>query len=463
VLGYRAGMRLFESLAEARTLARLAWPVMLTSLNWTFMHLIDVAVVGHAGTSELGALAAARAILYILLVTGLSGLSGILVFVSRADGAGRQRETGDTLRAGLMLALGIGCAASLLLLFFAEPLILAAGVAPDLAPAGARVGRVMALAFPAQFTVAAAAYFLEGASQPRRVTLVNFSILPMNALLAWILADGRFGMPAMGAVGAATATAIASWTGAILIAVSVWTLPDAKARGVHDLSAAAWARARALVSGIAQFGAVPALAAGLELLGFSILIALSTRLGTITAAAFQAVFSLHNLGFALGLGMGSATGVRVGHAMGAGTPQLALPRALIAAGLALTLMAGLALAYLFAAPTIVGIFSGDQAVVTLGATLLAGLALFMPFDGLQAVFLYALRSLGDQVAAGLNGIVGFFVVTGGLGWLLVSSGGGAFSLVWAAGIGMLVTATLQGTRLLIVCRRISAQPKIPQS
>ena len=35
---------------------------------------------------------------------------------------------------------------------------------------------------------------------------------------------------------------------------------------------------------------------------------------------------------------------------------------------------------------------------------------FILFDGTQAVFTYALRSLGDQVAAGLNNIVAFFLM-----------------------------------------------------
>ena len=194
-LGYRPVMpsAIPEAMAEVRRLARLAWPVILTSLNWTLMHLIDVAVVGHAGTAELGALAAARAILYVLLVTGLSGLSGVLVFVARADGAGHPERGGATMRAGILLAAAIGTGAAVGLIVLAEPLIRAIGVAPDLAPAGARVCRVMALAFPAQFTVSAISYFLEGASRPHRVTLVNVALLPLNGLLAWILADGRLG------------------------------------------------------------------------------------------------------------------------------------------------------------------------------------------------------------------------------------------------------------------------------
>ena len=73
-------------------------------------------------------------------------------------------------------------------------------------------------------------------------------------------------------------------------------------------------------------------------------------------------------------------------------------------------------------------------------------------DGVQVVCLFALRSLGDQVAGGINGIVAFFCVTGGLGWLLVRAGHGADGLVWAAGAGMVVAALLQGARLWWVSR-----------
>ena len=59
-----------ETIAEARRIFGLAWPIMLTSLNWTLMHIIDVAVVGHYGTSELAALAASRTLTLIAIVMG---------------------------------------------------------------------------------------------------------------------------------------------------------------------------------------------------------------------------------------------------------------------------------------------------------------------------------------------------------------------------------------------------------
>jgi MATE family multidrug resistance protein len=442
-----------ETIEEARCILRLAWPIMLTGLNWTLMHLIDVAMVGQAGTFELGALAAGRTLTFITIVMGLASLSGVLVFASRADGAGQLRESGDILRSGLVMGLAAGLAVLALLMAFAEPLLGLVGVAEELRAPGAAVVRALALAYPFQFMLAAASYFLEGISRPRRVMVVNMAMLPVNALLAWAWVGGHLGFPAMGAVGAGLATSTVSALGAAAILVGCWKLPRAEERGVKDFSAAALKRAVAGVGGLLRFGSVPGAAAGLELAGFSWLIALSTQLGIVTAAAFQAMFSLHNLVFALGMGFGSAAGVRVGNAVGAGERGQAWRRTMIAAGLAIVVMGSLSvLLALFARPAVAP-FSGDAQVVELAGAMLLLMTPFMLFDGLQYVFSYALRSLGDQVWAGVNGIIAFFLVTGGLGWWLVRSGWGADGLVFAAGAGMVVCAGLQFARLLVVLRK----------
>ncbi len=441
-----------DSAAEVRRLLRLAWPVMLTSLNWTLLHLIDVAVVGRAGTGELGALAAARAVTFVTIVMSLAGLSGVLVFTARADGAGDRAGAGAFLRQGVMLGLGAGVVLLVVLRLWAEPLIRAAGVAPALAPGGAAVARAMALGYPAQLVLNATAYFMEGVSRPRRVMVVNLAMLPLNAVLAWGWTDGRLGLPAWGAVGAASATALVSWAGAAAMLASAWTLRDADAYDVRDLSRPALAAALRGIPALARFGAVPALASALEIVGFSWLIALSTRLGAVSAAAFQTVFSLHNFAFALAMGFGSAAGVRVGNAVGAAEPEAALPRTLLAVLLAIAIVGAMGLGYFLGAAAIVAPFSDDPAVRALAARELRLLAPFMFFDGAQIVFMNALRSLGDQVAAGLNGILAFFLVTGGLGWAFFRAGDGADGLIWAAAAGMVVAAVLNAGRMFRVSR-----------
>ncbi|WP_231639198.1 MATE family efflux transporter [Sphingomonas profundi] len=443
-----------EIAAEARRILALAWPVMLTSLNWTLMQLIDVAVVGHAGTTQLGFLAAGRSLTFVTIVMGLAALSGVLVFSARADGAGDLPATGAWLRRGLLFALVLGLPCMAVLLLFAAPLLHLIGVPGAIAAGGAPVARAMAFAYPFQFVQIAASYFLEGVSRPRRVMIVNVATLPLNALLAWAWAGGHLGLPAMGAVGAVLATSLVSALGAAGMLLSVWTLPGAAVRTVRDLSPAAWAAAWRGVPALFRFGLVPAIASGLELFGFTWLIVLSTKLGAVPAAAFQTVFSLHNFAFAMALGFGSAAGVRVGNAVGAGEIAAALPRGLIAAALAVAAMALVGLVFWLFGPLLVRPFSNDPAVVRLTASLLVLMAPFMWFDGVQVVCVYALRSLGDQVAAGVNGVIAYFVVTGGVGSLLVARGFGPAALIYAFIAGVVAAALLQGGRLLVVSGRM---------
>jgi MATE family multidrug resistance protein len=439
--------------AEAGRITRLAWPIMLTSLNWTLMHMIDVAVVGHYGTSELAALAASRVLTFLAIVLGFAGLTGILVYASRADGGGRLAETGDIFRSGLLLGLAVGLVTMAILGIWAEDLLALAGVEGELRAPGAEVVRAMALAFPSQCLLAASSYFLEGISRPRRVMAVNLTMLPVNALLAWAWVGGHFGLPALGAVGAAYATASVSAAGALFMLALIWLLPRAGPRGVRDWSGAALRRALAGVPRLAWFGLMPAFGACLELAGFAWLMVLSTQLGVAAAGAFQAMLSIHNIAFALSMGFGSAAGVRVGNAIGAGERDQAWPRIMIAAALAALLLGLVSLALVFGAPVLVLPFSDDPQVLALAASMLAVMGAFLLFDGLQYVFGAALRSLGEQVWASLNGIIAFFLVTGGLGWLLVRRGSGPDGLAYAAGIGMLVCALLQFGRLAWVLRR----------
>ncbi|WP_240698957.1 MATE family efflux transporter [Sphingomonas sp. AAP5] len=440
-------------LDETRRILALAWPVMLTSLNWTILSVTDIVVVGLTGTDQVAALGASRALTFVTIVGGLAWLSGTLVFSARADGANDSPETGATLRAGLVLAVLLGLGGALGFGLFAERLLAAIGVAPALVDPAARVVRVMALCYPTQLAMIAASFFLEGIARPRRVMGVNLAVLPINALLAWAWSGGHLGFPALGAVGAALATAMASSLGAAAMLGAAWTVPQARERGVRDLSGAAWATALRGAGGLARFGIVPALASGLELAGFSILIALSTDFGAVTAHAFQIVFAVHNVVFGVALGLGSAAGVRAGNAVGAETPALAIPRALIAMALAALATGVLAILIVLGRGTIVALFPAAAGVHGVALAMLPVWAPFILFDGVQVVIVYTLRSLGDQVVTGINSIVAFFLITGGAGWLLVHHGAGSIGLVYASGIGMVAATVLHGARFALVSAR----------
>ena len=441
-------------IGETRRLLALAGPVVLTGLNWTLLQVTDVVVVGAVSTREAAALGASRSLTFIGIVVGLAWLSGVLVVAARADGAGDLPRTGGVLREGVALAVALGLGLAVMLFALATPLLAAVGVAPGLVEPGARVVRVIALGYPFQLVLIAAGFFLEGISRPGRVAAVNLSILPINAVLAWALAGGHLGLPAWGAVGAAAATAVSAVIGAAAMLAAAWRLPRASARRLRSWASADWRVVPAGALRLARFGAVPAIASGLELTGFAILIALSTQDGDTVAHAFQIVFAAHNVTFALAVGLGSAAGVRAGNAVGEGRPVAAVRRTWLAVALVVAAMAAAAAVMIAAPAAIVALFPSTPAVQALAAAMLPRWAPFILFDGVQVVLVYALRSLGDQVAAGINSVLAYFVVTGGVGWWLAGQGAGAMGLVWASGAGMVAAALLHGLRFAVVASRL---------
>lgn len=440
-------------LPETRRLMRLAWPIVLTNLNWTIMHLIDVTVVGMAGTGELGALAAGRVVMFVILMLLLSGMSGVVVFTSRADGARDLPRTGALWREAVLTALLLGLPSALAIGLTARPLLMLTGVAPELTAPGAAVLVMMMIGLPGQMLSIACAFFLEGVSAPRRVLWVNIGTLPLNALLAWALTLGHLGMPALGAMGAALATSITSIAGGLAMALMAWTLPDAGPRALRRLDGAAWRDALRGVPAIIRFGIMPGLGAAMEVLGFSWLMILSTRMGEVVAGGFQVMLSLHNIGFALALGLGSAAGVRVGNAVGAEEPWTARSRTLLACGLSLVIMGAVVLVYLVFARPIVAALTVDPAVAREAVVMLLILSPFILCDGLQAIFIAALRSLGDQVAASINGILAFFVAMCLAGWAAWHFGWGSAGLAIASAVGMVAAMLLQGGRFWLISSR----------
>ena len=434
-------------IAETRRILALAWPVMITSLNWNIMQITDVALLGLISPGEVAALGASRALTLVIIVMAIGAMSGVLVHAARADGAGDLAASGRVYHESLALGLALGLIFGALLWLFADPMLRLIGVAPDVVPRGGEVVRTIAIAFPFQLTLIAASFFLEGLSHPRRVMAINLAMLPCNALLTWALSGGHLGMPMLGAVGAALGTALSSVAGAVGLLIAAWHLPQAQARGIRNWRRiATGATARGAIA-LFRFGIAPGIASGLEIMGFSILIALSTQLGNATAHAFQIVFSVHNLTFALALGFGSAAGVRVGNAIGEGKRDTVPMRVAIAAGLAAMTTGAIALLLMGGGSTIVALFPAPEPVHAIAAMVLALWAPFILFDGVQVVLVYALRSLGDQLVAGINSTIAFFGVTTALGLVLVHGAGwGPPALAIASGAGMVTSALLNGGR-----------------
>lgn len=77
-----------------REVTLLAYPVVLTQLAGTTMHVVDAAMVGRLGATELGAVGYGGIWLWTALSFFLGTTTAVQTFVSQAHGAGDRSGCG---------------------------------------------------------------------------------------------------------------------------------------------------------------------------------------------------------------------------------------------------------------------------------------------------------------------------------------------------------------------------------
>ena len=297
----------------ARTL-RLAGPVVATRAGILILVAVDIAMTGRAGELELAYLSIGIAPQILLLLVGIGMLFGTVVLVSQADGAGEPHSCGRIWSLALAHALALGMVFGALC-FAGEWFFGVVGQQPDIARGGGEVMAMFGWGMPAILLAVATLLFLEGIGRPVPGMIVIIGANVANAGLNWALIYGNFGMPEMGATGAVLATTIVRWMMAVSLIGYVLVMPNSHYYGVRGKMRDAWARARVFQ----RIGFPFAIAQGIEASAFSTVIIFAGYLGTASLGGYQIAQNLIALFFMCAIGVGTATGVRVGNAVGRGT------------------------------------------------------------------------------------------------------------------------------------------------
>ncbi len=443
--------------AETATLLKLAWPMMIAQASRMGLNVIDTVMVGQASTQELAYLGMGRALNWVAIISGIGLMAGISVFAARAVGAGDPRRCGDIMRQGLLYALALGAALTALILLLARPVLQLAGIAPDLVDGGVAFSAAISLGYIPTLVGSAAYFFLQGIGRPKPGMIITTSALPLNVFLNWVFIYGNLGAPALGATGAALATALAvTLTTLVELGYLRW-MPDAERYGVLDRGwRRAWREGRAL----RRFGFAPGLATMLDLLGLNTLAVWAGRFGAAVAAGFQILLSLHLIVLIVGISLATAASVRVGNAYGAQQWREIGLRCWLASALSVLTMA-LLVAVLYPNLSLaIRPFNPDAATATAAIAQLRAFTPFMLFDGVAFVLMLSLRSAGDEVVASVLQIVGYLgVALAAATVLVVGFGMGGVGLALAFGIGMLFTALAMAWRFRIVAARLAARAK----
>lgn len=415
----------FVSPDRARSIARLALPIIGGMTSQAVLNVVDAAMVGTLGDTALAAVGIGSTVTFaaLALVMGLS--AAVQASASRRVGEGREDLATAPLNAALVVAVVAAVGLTPLWVW----------AAPHVLPWLTRDGAVEALGTSyVQIRVASVAavgmnFAFRGYwNGVGRAGIYMRSLVFMqlvNVALNWLLIFGNLGAPRWGTDGAAVATATASYAGAAYYFWLTWR----HARGPGFLAARP---SRDEVRRVVRLGWPSGVQIAFMAVGYTVFYGIVGELGTRATAAAHALITIMLVALLPGMGMGLAAATLVGQAMGRGALEDARRWAWHVAQVAAVGLGLLGLPMLLAPELLLMGFLRDPATLALAVPPLRVFGAVIGLEAVGTVLQQAVAGAGDtRRAMWLATIIQWGLYLPGA-WLLGPRLGGGLVGVWAA-------------------------------
>ncbi len=400
------------------TLLRLAFPTIAGTISYTLMQFVDGWMLSLVDRQEGGHgvnLAAAfnGGITVWVLVSACVGVAGVINTLS-AQSIGRQELYAPARFTWQGLWLAAASAAVFLALIPLVPWwFKLLGHQNALLHLEAMFASIMLAIAPLNFANSVLGNFFLGVHRPVHQFTAGIVGNVVNLFLDWILIFGHFGAPAMGLLGAALATTVAT---AVSFAILLGIFFSRPYRCVY-LTQRAWRLDFKMLWQVLRIGLPAGVQSSSDILCWAIFsLAWVDHFGAAAAEAQSAVMRYLSLSFMPAVGMSMAACALVGKRIGQGDAAGAQVAARWAVLLSMAYMGVCGLIFLFGRGALAGFMLGPPVQRHIAEKLLIFSAIFQIFDGMNIVYLGALRGAGDTLVPTLY--------TTGLAWGLCVIGGG---------------------------------------
>lgn len=401
-----------------RVTAGLALPIALQNVLTSSFQLVDTMMVSRLGDLTLSAVGMAGQWGWMATLLGFGLCSGMSVFVSQYWGVRDLKGIRRVLGIALILSLLVSCA--FLAVALAAPTFVLGlfNKDPAVVDIGCQYLRIVCFSYPAVVLTNVMATVLRNTEQVKAPLYVSMITVVVNAVVNYGLIFGAFGMPELGAAGAAIATCISSWMGPVLLLLFSLVKKNLLVGPVSELLAFGLADLREFFR-----RALPVLCnEGLWALGIVCLNMIYSNMGYEYYAGMTVFKTFADLCFAFYVGLGNSCVIMVGKSVGQGKIRRALEdskRFTVLVSLAGVLIGGLMI--LFRHQLVAVFATGDSLSAltietALAVTVFCGLEVWfrnIPYVQVVGVF----RSGGDTLTGMLCDLLPLWLVAIPLSWL----------------------------------------------
>lgn len=376
-----------------RRIFALAWPAICEMMLYMLLDFVDVAFVGRLGARALAAVGLGAQIYFAILFIFSALSTGATALVARAIGAGDERRAAEVAGRALLLAFGVGVGVTILSCFFSEEMLLLFPFEPAVRKLAAVYIEAAGVSAVFSMVLFVSSGIFRGAGMTKVPMLVAAITNVVHIGADYVLIFGKFGFPALGVMGAGLANSLAQAFGClVMLAILVSGVTPLRIRFADVLNGReGWPLTAKLIA-----LSVPAgIEEGLMDVGRIIGSYMLAGLGTVPYAAHQVASTAESLSFMPGYGFAVAATTLVGQSLGAKNPRQARQNGWETAKLAVFVMCGIALVFLFLPTWIVGLFTRDRRVAEIASLCLRIAAFEQPTIAVDTVLAGALRGAGD--------------------------------------------------------------------
>jgi MATE family multidrug resistance protein len=352
--------------------------------------IVNTFLVGHLGAAPLAAVGLASQWIFLATTLFAAIATGSTALIARFIGAGEPKQADRVLGQSMLAGALIGVVATALGLSLATPAVMLLGAQEEVIGLSAIYLKVVSGAFFFSTLMFVGNASMRGAGDTRTPLYVMLAVNALNITIAWTTVNGLFGLPRLGVLGPALGETTGRLVGGALVVAILL-----KGRAGIQLRLRRLEPDLDLMRRILRVGLPTGVEQLLMRTGQMVFARILAELGTVAYAANQVAINGWSLSFMPGFGFALAATTLVGQSLGAEDPEGAERRGYTAFRIGAALMTIVGLAFLLFPARIVGFFTNDPQLITLGSLPLQMVGLIQPLLGASMIFAGGLRGAGE--------------------------------------------------------------------
>lgn len=295
-----------------RATVALGLPMVGAMLAQILMSVTDTIMLGWLGAAPLAASVLGTQLFLILLLTGSGFAQAVMPLAAHALGGGDTTILRRAVRMGFWVVIAFS-AAVFPLMWFAEPIFIALGQAPELAKMADQYLRIAKWALLPNLLIMVLRSYLGVVNKAHTVLVTTLLAAALNAVLNYAFIFGNWGVPAMGIEGAAIATLGSSLLSMLLLMIYANWHPALRP---HAVLQRFWRSDWPAFFEVARVGWPIGVSILAEFALFSFSAIMMGWFGTIPLAAHGIVMQIISVAFMVPLGLAQVATIRIGLAKG---------------------------------------------------------------------------------------------------------------------------------------------------